>query len=121
MKWLLSSHNNAYIKLLSVDNKKSPITAKNEFDKMQKGEVKRVVQTVISSTGLLELSGGRDVYDGYVVNDIYCEPGNEYIDFTSKPGILRLGEMVGDVNTDEYKRLQIRKTIRKGSGRMASR
>ncbi|CAA9891572.1 Type III restriction enzyme [Candidatus Methylobacter favarea] len=104
-------HNKAYIKLLSVDHKKSPITAKIEFDKMQNGEVKRVVQTVKSGTDLLELSVGRDVYDGYVVNDIYCEPGNEYIDFTSKPEIIRLGALVGDVNPDEYKRLQIRKTI----------
>ncbi len=104
-------HNKAYIKLLSVDNRLSPITAKIEFDKMQNGEVKRVSQKVKSGADLLELSGGRDVYDGYVINDIYCEPGNEYIDFTSKPDILRLGERVGDVNPDEYKRLQIRKTI----------
>ena len=104
-------HNKAYIKLLSVDNKKSPITAQIEFDAMQSGQVKRITRKVRSGTDLLELSGGRDVYDGFVVNDIYCEPGSEYIDFTSKPDIIRLGEMVGDVNPDEYKRLQIRKTI----------
>ena len=104
-------HNKAYIRLLSVDNKKSPITAQIEFDTMQSGKVKRVTKKVRSGDDLLNLSGGRDVYDGYVINDIYCEPGNEYIDFTSKSVILRLGEMVGDVNPDEYKRLQIRKTI----------
>ena len=104
-------HNKAYIRLLSVDNKKSPITAQIEFDTMQSGKVKRVSKKVRSGDDLLNLSGGRDVYDGYVINDIYCEAGNEYIDFTSKPVILRLGEMVGDVNPDEYKRLQIRKTI----------
>ncbi|MGI9213275.1 MAG: type III restriction-modification system endonuclease [Methylococcaceae bacterium] len=104
-------HNKAYIRLLSVDHKKSPISAKIEFDQMENGGVKRVVKTVKSGVDLFDLSGGRDVYDGYVVNDIYCEPGNEYIDFTSKPEILRLGEQVGDVDPDEYKRLQIRKTI----------
>lgn len=104
-------HNKAYIRLLSVDNKKSPITAQIEFDAMQNGQVKRITKKVRSGADLLELSGGRDVYDGYVVNDIYCEPGNEYIDFTSKPEIIRIGEMVGDVSPDEYKRLQIRKTI----------
>lgn len=104
-------HNKAYIKLLSVDHKKSPITAQIEFDAMQNGQVKRITKKVRSGGDLLELSGGRDVYDGYVINDIYCEPGNEYIDFTSKPEIIRLGEMVGDVSPDEYKRLQIRKTI----------
>ena len=104
-------HNRAYIKLLSVDNKKSPITAKIEFDAIQKGQVKRLSKQVKSGDDLLALSGGRDVYDGYVINDIYCESGNEYIDFTSKPEILRLGEQIGDVNQDEYKRLQIQKTI----------
>jgi type III restriction enzyme len=104
-------HNKAYIKLLGVDHKKSPITAQIEFDAMQNGQVKRITKKVRSGADLLELSGGRDVYDGYVVNDIYCEPGNEYIDFTSKPEVIRLGEMVGDVSPDEYKRLQIRKTI----------
>ena len=104
-------HNRAYIKLLSVDNKKSPITAKIEFDAIQKGQVKRISKKVKSGDDLLDLSKGRDVYDGYVLNDIYCEPGNEYIDFTSKPDIIRIGEQIGDINQDEYKRLQIQKTI----------
>lgn len=60
---------------------------------------------------MLNISGGRSLYDGYVVNDIYCEEGNEYIDFTSKPDIIALHHAIGDVNEDEYKRLQIRKTI----------
>ena len=28
---------------------------------------------------------GRDVYEGYIVGEIYCEAGNEYVSFTSKP------------------------------------
>lgn len=106
------SHNRAYIKLLKVDNRKSPITAQIEMDIRQKnGEVKRKKKTVRQGTDLLEASGGRDVYEGYIVNDIYCEKDNEYIDFTSKPDIVRLNQAVGEVNNDEYKRLQIRKTI----------
>jgi len=42
---------------------------------------------------------------------IYCEKGNEYISFTSKPEIIRLNQAIGGVNDDEYKRLQIRKTV----------
>jgi type III restriction enzyme len=38
-------HNNAYMKLLSVDNKKSPITAKIELDCEVKGTVKRKAVT----------------------------------------------------------------------------
>ena len=107
-------HNKAYIKLLSVNNKKSPITAKIEIDtRLKNGGIKRKEVTVTSGADLLDAkySGGRDVYDGYIVEDIYCEQGNEYISFTSKPDILKLGQAIGEVDPDEYKRLQIRKTI----------
>jgi len=106
------SHNRAYIKLIKTDNRKSPIIANIEIDVRQKnGGVKREKKTVRSGDDLLEISGGRGIYDGYIIDDIYCEQGNEYISFTSKLDIIRLNQTVGDVNDDEYKRLQIRKTI----------
>lgn len=104
-------HNKAYIKLLSVDNRKSPITAQIELDVNQGGGVKRMKKKVKAGDDLLELSKGRDLYDGYVINDIFCGEGNEYIDFTSKPDVIRLGEAIGGVDDDAQKRLQIRKTI----------
>jgi len=107
-------HNKAYIKLLSVNNKKSPITARIEIDcRMKNGDIKRKSVVVSSGADLLDAkySGGRDIYDGYIIEDIYCEKGNEYISFTSKPDILTLGQAIGEVDSDEYKRLQIRKTI----------
>ncbi len=106
------SHNKAYVKLLKVDNRKSPITAQIEIDLMQRsGAVKRTKKTVRTGDDLLDLSGGRSIYDGYIIEDIYCEKGREYISFTSKPEIVKLKEAIGEVNNDEYKRLQIRKTI----------
>jgi len=106
------SHNKAYIKLLSVDNRKSPITAKIEIDtRLRSGSIKRKSIIVKSGDDLLDKSGGRDIYDGYIIEDIYCEIGNEYISFTSKQDILKLGQAIGEVDPDEYKRLQIRKTI----------
>jgi len=107
-------HNKAYIKLLSVNNKKSPISAKIEIDaRLKNGSIKRKEVMVTSGADLLDAkySGGRDVYDGYIIEDIYCEQGNEYISFTSKPDILKLGQALGEVDPDEFKRLQIRKTI----------
>lgn len=107
-------HNKAYIKLISVNNKKSPISAKIEIDaRLKNGSIKRKEVTVTSGADLLDTkySGGRDVYDGYIIEDIYCEQGNEYISFTSKPDILKLGQALGEVDPDEFKRLQIRKTI----------
>ena len=107
-------HNKAFIKLVSVNNKKSPISAKIEIDaRLKNGSIKRKEVTVTSGADLLDArySGGRDVYDGYIIDDIYCEQGNEYISFTSKPDILKLGQALGEVDSDEFKRLQIRKTI----------
>jgi type III restriction enzyme len=105
-------HNNAYIKLISVDNKKSPITAKLEIDIHNNSNIQRKTVTVkrgddLSSSKL----GNRDIYDGYIVNEIYCEQGSEYIDFTSKPDVVRLGEAIGDIDELAIKRQQIRKTI----------
>jgi type III restriction enzyme len=105
-------HNKAYLKLLSVDNKKTPITAKIEMDvKDRKGVVKRKAVTVKRGDDLYEKSGGRDVYEGYIISEIYCEEGNEYVAFTSKPDILRIGKPIGDVDDLAIKEQQIRKTI----------
>ena len=103
-------HNKAYIKLLEVDNKNGH-RAKIELDIQTKNGVKRDKKTVKQGDDLLTISGGRSIYDGYVINDIYCEEGNEYIDFTSQTDIIKLHGAIGEVNDDEYKRLQIRKTI----------
>jgi type III restriction enzyme len=109
---ITDSHNKPYIKLLKTDNRKSPITAKIEMDIKQKdGTVKRTQKKVRQGDDLFDLSGGRDVYEGYIIDDIYSETGNEYINFTSKPDIAYLNTPVGGVDDDEYKQLQIRKTI----------
>ena len=105
-------HNNAYLKLISVDNKKSPITAKVEIDtKDKKGIVKRKAIVIKRGDDLYDKSGGRDIYEGYVVSEIYCEAGNEYVAFSSKSDVLRIGKAVGDVDDLAIKEQQIRKTI----------
>jgi type III restriction enzyme len=106
-----NAHNDAYMRLVSVNNKKSPITARLEIDVQGKNGIQKKTVTVKHGDDLYEKSGRREVYDGYVVNDIYCEQDNEYIDFTSKPDILHLGETIGDVDQLMLKEMQIRKTI----------
>ncbi|EMS81275.1 type III restriction-modification system endonuclease [Desulfotignum phosphitoxidans] len=109
---VVDGHNKAYIKLISVDNKKSPITAKIEMDcRTKTGGIQRKTVTVKSGDDLLEKSNGRDIYDGYIIDEIFCKKGSEYLDFTSRPEILNLGQVVNEVDPDEYKRLQIAKTI----------
>ena len=102
------SANKAYIKLLSV--KAKPRSAKIEIDVLQNGAVKRKKLTIKVGDDLYEKSNGRDLYDGYMVDDIYIEKGCECIEFTNQK-VINLGEAVGDIDRDTLKRLQIRKTI----------
>ena len=105
------SHNQAYLLLKSVNNKKMPITARIEMDVRGKDNVQRKSVTVRQGDDLYEKSKGREVYRDYIVNDIYCEAGNEYVDFTNKPGCLRIGQPVGNLDDLVLKEQQIRQTI----------
>jgi type III restriction enzyme len=104
-------HNQAYLKLIAVDNSKTPITAKVELDIHKAGKIERKTVTVKRGDDLYEKSGRRELYEGYIINEIYCEPGNEYVDFTSNAQVLRLGAATGDIDDLAIKRQQIRKTI----------
>jgi type III restriction enzyme len=98
--------------MLAVDNKKSPLTARVELDvKDKKGIVTRKPVLIKRGDDLYEKSGGRDIYEGYIVNEIYCEVGNEYVSFTGKGDILHLGKALGDIDDLTIKEQQIRKTI----------
>lgn len=108
---LQDAHNEAYIKLLAVDNKNGPISAKVEIDVQSDGKISRKTIKVKSGDDLYDLSNGRDVYDGYMIEDIYCEKGYEYIGFSSRPDEIKLGQAIGGMDDDIRKREQIRKTI----------
>jgi len=105
------NHNEAYLKLVSVDNKKTPITAKIEIDTLDKNKIKRKIITVKNGDDLFERSGNREQYKGYLITEINTALGNEYIEFTNKDS-LALGEVRGEINDDIIKRTQIRMTIK---------
>ena len=44
--------------------------------------------------------GGRTVYDGYIIEDIYCQEGEEYISFTGAGDNVPLGQAIGEVDQD---------------------
>ncbi|SHF76639.1 type III restriction enzyme [Flavobacterium fontis] len=97
----------AYIKLLSVQNKKG-ITARVELDcKTKDGKSKREIKELKQNTDLLQLTK-LPQYADYFVKDIYVE--DEYIEFTNGTEIS-LGHSVGAVDDLMIKRSQIRKTI----------
>ena len=105
---LNDTSNLPYIKFISVDNKKG-IKAKIEIDVLEKGIVKRKTKTIKGNSDLFEITG-RDIYNGYLVREIYAEVGNEYIEF-SNGKILRLKESIGEVDKEHLQYLQIKKTI----------
>ena len=105
---LEDTSNKPYIKLISV--KVNPRSAKIEIDVNEKGVTKRKAIVVKDGDDLYEKSKGRDVYDGYMVDDIYIEKGFEYIEFSNQESV-DIGASIGDVDDDSIKRLQIRKTI----------
>lgn len=104
------SNNNPYIKLVSATSGKSGISAKVEIDVLDKGKVKRVAKTVKKGTDLAQLTD-RELYEGFIIDEIYCEKGKEYITFTTNDILIQKGEAYGDIDQDELKRVQIRKTI----------
>jgi type III restriction enzyme len=98
----------AYVKLVSVQNKKG-ITAKVEVDVLKDGSRKRKIVEIKKPQDLLEITHIQE-YEGYQVNDIYTEAGNEYIEFINGD-ILKLGESIGTIDDSLIKRMMIRKTI----------
>lgn len=105
-----NAQNDAYIKLLEVDNK-SGIKAKIKVQVQDKGSVKEKDFWVKQNADLYTLSNEREAYrNGFEVLDISCEPGNEFIDFTS--GRLYLGQERGGI-TDDLIEVQIKNTIKK--------
>ncbi len=105
-------HNRAYMRLVSVDNKAGAPTATLELDvEGPGGKVKRTIKRVKRGDDLHELSKGRQVYLDYIVNDIFKVGDTWMLDFTPNSETLREGQAVGDVNDDDFKRIQIRRTI----------
>ena len=105
-----NAQNDAFIKLLQVDNT-SGIKAKIRIQVQGKGDVKEKDFWVKQNADLFVLSNERSAYqNGFEVLDISCEPGNEFIDFTS--GRLYLGQERGGI-TEDLIDVQIKNTIKK--------
>lgn len=105
-----NAQNDAYIKLIQVDNT-SGIKAKIRIQVQGKGDVKEKDFWVKQNADLYVLSNERSAYqNGFEVLDINCEPGNEYIDFTS--GRLYVGQERGGI-TEDLIDVQIKNTIKK--------
>jgi type III restriction enzyme len=105
-----NAHNEAYVKLIKVDNK-SGIKATVEIDVERQAEgVKRKKITVKSEDDLHYKSGERALYaNGYQIAEINAEPGSEFV-LLSNGRRLALGQEMGGMRDDLW-REQIRRTI----------
>lgn len=105
-----NAQNNAYVKLLTVDNKNG-IRARVRIQVQTGSGVKEKDLWVKQNADLFTLSNDREAYrHGFEVLDISAEPGNEYIDFNT--GRLYLGQERGGIQED-LTEIQIRNTIKK--------
>ena len=103
-------HNKGYVKLLSTSNKKGTFIAKVELDVQRGTTVSREPVSVQPGDDLQQVTK-RAVYADYLVQNIGCKAGEEYLELSNQEMSLRLGEAIGDVDGDAVKRLMIRRTI----------
>jgi type III restriction enzyme len=106
-------NNKAYIRLLSVSNKRNRITAKVELDAEIRGRIERVEMDVQDGDPL-EMITGRAIYDNYFIGEIRCAKGDELVEVRVPGGEewLRPGQAIGDVDADALKRQMFRRTIK---------
>ena len=102
--------NKPYIHLKSVSNDNG-FSAKIEMDIMNKdGKVERKTITVKQNDDLFVKSGNREVYEGYIVENINCTKDFECIEFSNSE-MVKLGESIGSIDENIIKRAQIYRTI----------
>ena len=103
-------HNKAYVRLISVSNKANKIRAVLEVDVQRATSVSREHITVQAGDDLAQRTH-RPIYEGFLVEDIGCRKGDEYLQLSNQENPLRIGEAVGGVDEDAVKRQMIRRTI----------
>ncbi len=107
-------HNKAFVRLLSVSNKRGVISAKVEVDvEVAAGRVQRKELTV-QDGDMLELTTIRPLYHDCRIGEIRVEKGNEFVELRVPGGELYLkpGEAWGDVEPLAIQREMIRRTIK---------
>jgi type III restriction enzyme len=103
------SFNDAYVKLLKTDNKNG-IKAQLEFHEHGASGPKAVKRWVKQGNDLFVLSKERDAYrNGYIVQNIDCAPGSEYVEF-NQGRLLELGQEVGGLG-DDIMKAQVFETV----------
>lgn len=106
-------HNKAYVKLLSVSNKRGVISAKVELDMQTASGVTRK-EVLVQDGDNLEMTTGRAVYHDCRVGEIRVAKGDEFLELRYPGGeqYLRPGEAYSDVDPLAVQRQMINRTIK---------
>jgi type III restriction enzyme len=101
--------NDAYAKLVKTDNRNG-IKAQIEIHKEGRTGTKAAKIWIKQGDDLYHKSGEREAYrDGYMVRNIDCTPGSEYIEF-DRGRLLVLGQQMGGVG-DDIMKAQVYETV----------
>ncbi|MGI6664372.1 MAG: DEAD/DEAH box helicase family protein [Christensenellaceae bacterium] len=106
----MDDFNQPYIRLVSVDNTNG-FKARVEIDMQnRRGKIIRTTKPVQVGENLHLLSGERELYRSWTITDIDCTPGWEKIELSGAYQ-LSLGQSIGGIPDNEFKRAQIYRTI----------
>ena len=107
------AHNKAFVRLVSVANKRGTISARIELDVTTASGVKRQELTVSDGDDLEQLAK-RSIYADFRVGEINTAKGSEYMELRYPGGevFLKQGQAHGDVDALAVQREMIRRTIR---------
>ncbi len=100
--------NRPFIGVESIKATKTKVTAKLKIDVQTANGANRKSVSIKGDENLRDLSGGRDVYEGYVVEEI--DAGNGFVRFTNGSRI-DIGEEQGN-DRDAVMRAQVRESIK---------
>ena len=102
-----------YVKLISVSDKNG-FSCRLEIyvNDTKTGIINKKTVTARTGDDLWELSHEVDYYkdSGYILDNIDCFPGEEYVSFTNGE-LLNIGEVIGNVDAATMKKAQIHQTI----------
>ncbi|WP_338815960.1 DEAD/DEAH box helicase family protein [Enterobacter hormaechei] len=107
------AHNKAFVRLISVANKRGTISARIELDINTASGVRRQEHTVSDGDDLEQLTK-RPIYADFRVGEINTAKGEEFMELRYPSGeiFLKPGQAYGDVDALAVQREMIRRTIR---------
>ncbi len=107
------AHNRAFVRLVSVSNKRGTVTAKIELDVVTAGGVKRQEVSVCDGDDLEQITR-RAIYADFRVGEISTAKSEEFLELRYPGGeaYLGIGQAHGDIDALAVQREMIRRTIK---------